>query len=725
MKRIRFILFVIILVLSVPVQAQLTPKVLKSDYIPEEIDLVHKVDSITSEVRNNNLYEKRAIRSSQIKFIYESVFYNQSIKQSGQIIYNKELDKTIAKLVNHIISNNTNLISHKVSTSILRSSVINAFASDEGNLFLTMGLLARIENEAQLAYVLCHELSHWIRKHGLEKVSEEVRIKTEDNSKTFFSNESKVLALHSFSKEIELDADDLGFDLFVNAGYDVKEIGGVFDILALSSLPMDTSSLTYTYPFVDIAIDNKYLADDGDKFDQDFIENEENDFSTHPMIASRRENIVAKSIITKKTGGKKYITSDAIEFQEIKQTAEYNIGEYYLYDLQFYSAFCHNQYLSNKYKDKRSKINLMRSWLGMTLIQTERLKDKYTKYYTTYNDGYIIKEYFKNTPKDVFKLSALVSAFNLLSTDVSDQEYQDLLFLTIDIVRKNPTKSQASNRYSFSSKRKPLFEVEFIEELFEFNVDQSEEIEKFKIIWDSLDSNFIASAIDEYIKSRTTYVKDDIKEQGILFINPAAYYTDENTITKIDLEASLQQNKALYKNLNAVLSKYDVNYKILSFEDSTKSNRDLVDQIFKSRLLIKQHALMGKNSRKTPYNLLISNKEIDELAQKFQCRYVSYTGLLMTKSSFGERKLESAIKLYFSAFTILGAPQVLSGTFYDDHIMTFYTMIYDTKTKQFIYSDMSKFWHTPNNELMPKYFTQYMIYDLLFSNDLSNEEDNN
>ena len=54
---------------------------------------------------------------------------------------------------------------------ILISEEINAFATSGGYIFITTGTLKTLENEAQLAGVLAHEISHDRRKHVMENLN--------------------------------------------------------------------------------------------------------------------------------------------------------------------------------------------------------------------------------------------------------------------------------------------------------------------------------------------------------------------------------------------------------------------------------------------------------------------------------------------------------------------------------------------------------------------------
>ncbi len=54
---------------------------------------------------------------------------------------------------------------------ILDSSVVNAFALPGGYIYVTRGLLSYLENEAQLAVVLGHEIGHVLGRHSSERAA--------------------------------------------------------------------------------------------------------------------------------------------------------------------------------------------------------------------------------------------------------------------------------------------------------------------------------------------------------------------------------------------------------------------------------------------------------------------------------------------------------------------------------------------------------------------------
>lgn len=55
-----------------------------------------------------------------------------------------------------------------ISVYLSRSGIPNAFTPGYNTVFINAGLFTRIQNEAQLAFVLCHEMAHLFLKHGEE-----------------------------------------------------------------------------------------------------------------------------------------------------------------------------------------------------------------------------------------------------------------------------------------------------------------------------------------------------------------------------------------------------------------------------------------------------------------------------------------------------------------------------------------------------------------------------
>jgi len=113
--------------------------------------------------------------------------------------------------------------------TVLDSPTVNAFAVSGGYVYVTRGLLALLDNEAELAGVLSHELAHINARHGAQRLS---GMKAEERICATFGCDFEVpvlgdtagvgirLAFGGFSQNQELEADKLGLHYLAAAGYD-------------------------------------------------------------------------------------------------------------------------------------------------------------------------------------------------------------------------------------------------------------------------------------------------------------------------------------------------------------------------------------------------------------------------------------------------------------------------------------------------------------------------
>lgn len=112
---------------------------------------------------------------------------------------------------------------------LLDTPVVNAFALPGGYVYVTRGILALAETEAQLAAVLAHEVAHVTARHSAERYSHGVVsslgaavIAAALDSKTAAqaAGVGSQLYLASYSRRQESEADDLGIRYLHRAGYD-------------------------------------------------------------------------------------------------------------------------------------------------------------------------------------------------------------------------------------------------------------------------------------------------------------------------------------------------------------------------------------------------------------------------------------------------------------------------------------------------------------------------
>lgn len=117
----------------------------------------------------------------------------------------------------------------KYRVTILNSPAINAFALPSGQIYVTRGLLALANDQSELASVLSHEMAHVIADHAAARadqarhaamVSNVVSDVLSDPMSGAMALAKSKIALASFSRAQELEADGIGVGIASRAGYD-------------------------------------------------------------------------------------------------------------------------------------------------------------------------------------------------------------------------------------------------------------------------------------------------------------------------------------------------------------------------------------------------------------------------------------------------------------------------------------------------------------------------
>jgi peptidase M48-like protein len=135
--------------------------------------------------------------------------------------------------------------------TVLNVPQINAFALPGGPMFIYTGLLKACDNEAQLAGVMGHEMSHVILRHGTHEASKANLLQLplllagsvigSDTAMGRLANMGLGLGANSFllkfSRDAESEADALGSHLMAEAGYDPVEMARFFEKLSQGPQP--------------------------------------------------------------------------------------------------------------------------------------------------------------------------------------------------------------------------------------------------------------------------------------------------------------------------------------------------------------------------------------------------------------------------------------------------------------------------------------------------------
>jgi predicted Zn-dependent protease len=127
---------------------------------------------------------------------------------------------------------------------VLDDADVNAFATPGGNVFITKGLLARMNSEAELAGVLAHEISHVVRKHHVQAIkkgaqaelltdlaNDAIREKGGDPRLTKLVSAGTEVYARGLDKNDEFEADRMGVVIAARGGYDPYGLPAVLQTL--------------------------------------------------------------------------------------------------------------------------------------------------------------------------------------------------------------------------------------------------------------------------------------------------------------------------------------------------------------------------------------------------------------------------------------------------------------------------------------------------------------
>lgn len=128
-----------------------------------------------------------------------------------------------------------------IRVTLVRTPLFNASMAPNGMMQVWTGLLLRVENEAQLAAVLGHEIGHYLQKHSVERLRD---IKSKSAIGQVFGlfglagavgQLAVAASAYAYGRQHETEADRIGAQLMHRAGYQVGEAAKIWSNLLAES----------------------------------------------------------------------------------------------------------------------------------------------------------------------------------------------------------------------------------------------------------------------------------------------------------------------------------------------------------------------------------------------------------------------------------------------------------------------------------------------------------
>jgi Zn-dependent protease with chaperone function len=280
--------------------------------------------------------------ASDYKKIYDEQFTEiGKLWQSSRSVTSPAAHGYLQSLVQKIISSNAALANNDARIVFSRDWWPNAYSMGDGTIAINAGLMVYLNNEAELVFVLCHELAHYYLDHTNKAIKKYVETinseafqselkrlsKTEYGVNRQLEELTRTFAFSSrrHSRENESAADKLAFSFMKETGYDCNAIKSCLELLDKvdDSVFYQEPDVSQLLNFPGYAFKKKWIQKESSIFSE-MDENansdekkEKDSLKTHPDC-SKRISLLNDSIQSASTTGKIFLV-DEVLFNGLKK----------------------------------------------------------------------------------------------------------------------------------------------------------------------------------------------------------------------------------------------------------------------------------------------------------------------------------------------------------------------------------------------------------------------
>ncbi len=186
------------------------------------------------------------------------------LAKERHILEDPEVNIYVQYLGTRLASNAATPYPYPFTFRVIKDNSLNAFALPGGYVYINSGLIAKIDNEAQLASVIAHEISHVTFRHAASRISaiQNYNILTTVGVIIAGGSVSQDVtqgiqifgtgSILAYSREQEAQADAEGLRIIYRANYDVHEMMAMLNKLkALEKGASDLDRIFSDHPLTD------------------------------------------------------------------------------------------------------------------------------------------------------------------------------------------------------------------------------------------------------------------------------------------------------------------------------------------------------------------------------------------------------------------------------------------------------------------------------------------
>ena len=197
-----------------------------------------------TERKEKGIYGEVKLTNSEYRSIETSQEMQGQFLRRGLRHSDRELEAWLDEIGNRLVPEPTDSY-QEYRFYLIRDPSPNAFALPDGQIYVHTGLICRLENEAQLASLLAHEINHVAGHHGIMAFRSAKKKAVLGNIISvvgalaggwgevggLLANYGLATSVFGYSRDLEQEADVRGYTRMLDAGYDVREMPALFEIL--------------------------------------------------------------------------------------------------------------------------------------------------------------------------------------------------------------------------------------------------------------------------------------------------------------------------------------------------------------------------------------------------------------------------------------------------------------------------------------------------------------
>ncbi|MCI4669324.1 MAG: M48 family metallopeptidase [Bacteroidia bacterium] len=598
------------------------------------------------------------------KSFYEESFYHiNQLLNSGKVTFNDPASKYVSEIADILLEEKPE-VREKLRFYTVKSSSVNAFTSSEGIILINLGLLSQVKNEAQLAFILCHEISHYIEKHPLDIYINNSEIYSQTQSSNFqkYAYQKALVETNKYSKEKEEEADQLGLQLFLSSKYSLASAVKVFDVLKNEKEPYRNISFSLKdfnsayLTFSDTSFFGSYADPDPISLKKLPIR------GTHPSPI-RRQTLIRRKVRKIDNSSRNEFILPASRFHSLQKQCRFELVRQYLLENKYEKAI----YLANILLKEHPGHPYLMKEIGFALFglanyaNSGRLWDVHINFEEKNGPENRVNYIFDVLTDEQINLMAILYNWNLLKSYPSPRNQKALETIIFQFGKafysKEYLRDIQKNQVFKLGLKKALTENDFVS-LFENSLTKNPK--KLLMPLDKTD------LILDKKKIKLTGYHFGIDQ--VVFIDPFFQYYDDRKEISNQYFKSEKYQKEFMSMVNQYADKFEIQNQILAPPYIGKENSEKHRQMSLIKLWI-----LERNNHSSLDWVSLYYDDVQELIPVFGTPYIIALGGIGIKQSRKSKNLTLVAGILF--LPIL--PYSLFYNFTPQQDFILYAVIYD------------------------------------------------